>query len=52
MLASIRNIALNAAFFAAEANGPIGMGHLQRAAHLDAAKRERPIEHFARRVVV
>lgn len=32
---------LNAAFLAAEANGPIGMAPLQRAAHVDAAKRER-----------
>ena len=39
----IRNIALNAAFFAAEAGEPVGMAHLLRAAHTEAAKRERPI---------
>jgi hypothetical protein len=40
---SIRNIALNAAFLAAEARDQVRMAHLQRAAQLDAAKRERPI---------
>ncbi len=40
---SICNIALNAAFLAANALEPIRMVHLQRAAHLDAAKREHPI---------
>ncbi len=39
---TIRNIALNAAFLAAEAGEAVGMAHLQRAAHLEAAKRERP----------
>jgi AAA+ superfamily predicted ATPase len=39
---SIRNIAINAAFFAAEAGQQVGMAHLQRAAHLEATKRERP----------
>ncbi|MDN3556276.1 ATP-binding protein [Halomonas maura] len=38
---SIRNIALSAAFLAAEAGTPVTMGHLRRAAHLEAAKREK-----------
>lgn len=37
---NIRNIALAAAFLAAEAGTPVGMAHLLRAAHVDAAKRE------------
>jgi SpoVK/Ycf46/Vps4 family AAA+-type ATPase len=37
---TIRNIALNAAFLAAEAGTPVTMAHLKRAAHMDAAKRE------------
>ena len=37
----IRNIALGAAFCAAEAGEPVGMEHVLRAAQLDAAKRER-----------
>jgi hypothetical protein len=40
---NIRNIALNAAFHAAEAAEPVGMAHLLRAAHGEAAKRERPL---------
>jgi hypothetical protein len=40
---SIRNVALNAAFFAAESGVPVGMAHLLRAAHAEAAKRERPL---------
>ena len=40
---SIRNIALNAAFLAADAGAPIGMVHLLRAAHSEAAKREQPL---------
>ena len=40
---SIRNIALNAAFLAAEAGEPVGMAHLLQAAHAEAAKRERPL---------
>jgi len=40
---NIRNIALNAAFFAAETAGPVRMEHLLRAAHGEAAKRERPL---------
>ena len=40
---NIRNIALNAAFLAAEAGEPVRMAHLLRAAHGEAAKRERPL---------
>jgi len=40
---SIRNIALNASFHAAEAGERVGMAHLLRAAHGEAAKRERPL---------
>jgi hypothetical protein len=39
---SIRNIALNAAFLAAEADTAVGMSHLAQAARSEAAKRERP----------
>jgi SpoVK/Ycf46/Vps4 family AAA+-type ATPase len=39
----IRNIALTAAFFAAEANEPVAMSHLLRASHADAAKRDRAL---------
>ena len=38
---NIRNIALAAAFLAAEAGTPVGMGQLLRAAHVEAAKREK-----------
>ncbi|TVT51266.1 MAG: ATP-binding protein [Denitromonas halophila] len=38
---NIRNIALSAAFLAAEAGTPVSMAHLLRAAHLEAAKREK-----------
>ena len=40
---TIRNIALAAAFLAAEAGTPVSMAHLLRAAHVEAAKREKPI---------
>ena len=40
---SIRNIALTAAFSAAETGEPVGMAHLLRAAHAEAAKRERAL---------
>jgi hypothetical protein len=40
---SIRNIALNAAFRAAELGQPVSMAHLLHAAHQDAGKRERPL---------
>jgi len=39
----IRNIALNAAFLAADADEPVGMAHLLHAAHGEGAKRERPL---------
>jgi hypothetical protein len=39
---NIRNIALYAAFLAAEAGEPVRMGHLQRAARVEFAKLERP----------
>ena len=40
---SIRNIALNAAFAAADAGEAVGMAHLLRAAHAEAGKRERAL---------
>jgi hypothetical protein len=40
---NIRNIALSAAFLAAEAGGPVSMTHLARAARAECAKLERPI---------
>jgi hypothetical protein len=40
---SIRNIALNAAFRAAEAGLPLSMADLLAAAHHEASKRERPL---------
>ena len=40
---SIRNIALNAAFFAVEAGRPVGMEHLLKSAQLEAQKIERPL---------
>lgn len=40
---NIRNIALNAAFFAAETDEPVGMAHLLQAAHAEASKRERAL---------
>ena len=36
----IRNIALNAAFLAADAGSPVAMTHLLEAAHVEAAKRD------------
>ena len=39
---SIRNIALNAAFLAADTRAALSMAHLLQAARSDAAKRERP----------
>jgi hypothetical protein len=39
---NIRNIALNAAFIAADSAQPLGMPHLLSAARAEAAKRERP----------
>ena len=40
---NIRNIALNAAFLAAQAREPLRMGHLLQAAQSEAAKRDRPL---------
>jgi SpoVK/Ycf46/Vps4 family AAA+-type ATPase len=40
---NIRNIALNAAFLAAEDGRPVDMMHLLRAAQVDAIKRDRPL---------
>jgi ATPase family associated with various cellular activities (AAA) len=40
---NIRNIALNAAFLAAEAGGPVGMAELVEASRLEAQKMERPL---------
>src|SRR5206468_653453 len=39
----IRNIAVNAAFRAAELDEPVSMKHLLGAAHQEASKRERPL---------
>ncbi len=39
---TIRNIALSAAFLAADAGTAITMAHLREAAHMEAAKREKP----------
>jgi hypothetical protein len=40
---SIRNMALNAAFMAAESGGPVRMSHLAQAARGEYAKLERPL---------
>ena len=40
---NIRNIALNAAFLAAQANEPVRMTHLLGAARAEAGKRDRPL---------
>jgi len=40
---NIRNIALNAAFLAAEQKSPVGMEHLLQAAHLEGQKIDRPV---------
>jgi hypothetical protein len=40
---NIRNIALHAAFLAAEAGEPVGMGHLLRAARSEYLKLEKPL---------
>jgi hypothetical protein len=42
---TIRNVALNAAFLAAEEGQKLGMRHLLQAARSDAATRERPLTH-------
>ena len=40
---SIRNIALNAAFLAADEGASLSMRHLHAAAHAESAKLERPL---------
>jgi hypothetical protein len=40
---NIRNIALNAAFLAADAEVPIQMGHILQAAQSEYSKLERPL---------
>ena len=40
---NIRNIALNAAFFAADAGNEVNMLHIANAAHIEAAKREQTL---------
>ncbi len=40
---NIRNIALNAAFLAAQTGGPVGMSHMAEAAQLEAQKMERSL---------
>jgi ATP-dependent 26S proteasome regulatory subunit len=40
---TIRNVALNAAFLAADAGEPVGMRHLAQAARSEVAKLERPV---------
>ncbi|WP_213956940.1 ATP-binding protein [Variovorax sp. dw_954] len=40
---NIRNIALNAAFIAAQAGGPVDMGHLLAATRMEATKTERAL---------
>jgi SpoVK/Ycf46/Vps4 family AAA+-type ATPase len=46
---NIRNIALNAAFLAAESNESVTMSHLLEAAQLEATKAERPIAEMETR---
>lgn len=46
---NIRNIALNAAFLAAESNESVAMSHLLEAAQLEATKIERPIAEMETR---
>ena len=40
---NIRNIAVNAAFLAAESGSPVDMRHILEAAQLEAQKIERPL---------
>jgi hypothetical protein len=40
---TIRNVALNATFLAADAGEPVGMTHLAQAARSEVAKLERPV---------
>jgi hypothetical protein len=46
---NIRNIALNAAFLAADEGTPVRMKHLLQAAHSEAAKRDRPLSDIETR---
>jgi SpoVK/Ycf46/Vps4 family AAA+-type ATPase len=46
---SIRNVAINAAFLAADEGAPLRMKHLLQAAHSEAAKRERPLSDIETR---
>jgi hypothetical protein len=46
---NIRNIALNAAFLAADTRAPVGMAHILQAAQLEAIKTERPIAEMETR---
>ncbi|MFP3556888.1 ATP-binding protein [Paraburkholderia sp. SIMBA_049] len=46
---NIRNIALNAAFLAAESGEAVGMAHVLRAAQMEAAKIERPLSDIETR---
>jgi hypothetical protein len=46
---NIRNIALNAAFLAADAKAPVAMTHILQAAQLEAIKTERPIAEMETR---
>jgi hypothetical protein len=46
---TIRNVALAAAFLAAEDGVPVGMRHLLRAAHMEASKRDKPISDMETR---
>jgi hypothetical protein len=46
---NIRNIALNAAFLAAESSQAVGMAHILQAAQLEAIKIERPIAEMETR---
>ncbi len=46
---NIKNIALNAAFLAADAKAPVAMTHILQAAQLEAIKTERPIAEMETR---
>jgi hypothetical protein len=49
---SIRNVALNAAFLAADAGQAIGMGHVLTAARGEFRKLERPVNEAEFRLLV
>jgi hypothetical protein len=46
---NIRNVALNAAFLAAEDGASVGMQHILKAAQLEAVKVERPLAELETR---